>query len=357
MKILITITNLQKGGAERVVSRLSLEWAKTHQVTVAVFDGSRTSYPIGGELCDLKTPYYPTSHPAKKIWSWLVRPFRLAGLIRREKPDYIIGFLEEANMPLIIAALLTGNLARTQVSIRDSVDHIHWLKRILMRLLYHLPRRVITVSAQAKRQLMALGIAERRITFIPNAAPDAMSTAARLFRPKSAPRKYILAVGRLHKQKGFDLLLHAYAALPAKTTPPLVILGDGNERASLTRLADSLGLKARVILAGNVAKIAGWYAHAELFVLSSRHEGWPNVILEAMTYGCPVASFACPTGPDEIISHNKNGLLVEPNNVKALSAAIADLLADKRLSSRLASAGKMRAADFALANLAPKWLE
>ena len=76
-----------------------------------------------------------------------------------------------------------------------------------------------------------------------------------------------------------------------------------------------------------------------------------------MAYGCPVVSFACPTGPDEIIQHGKNGLLVKNGDVTALSAAIAGLLADKRLRARLATGGKQRVKDFAIGKIAPKWLE
>ncbi|MCG8621077.1 MAG: glycosyltransferase, partial [Proteobacteria bacterium] len=99
------------------------------------------------------------------------------------------------------------------------------------------------------------------------------------------------------------------------------------------------------------------------FVLSSRYEGWPNVIMEALTYGCPVVSFDCPTGPREIIAPKnnlkdslKNGVLVKNGDIQALTRAMHKLLADPKLRRRLATAGRIRASEFAIDSIAEKWL-
>ena len=351
MKILVVLGIFDHGGAQRVVSHLSMSWAKSHQVTIVLFENHQPIYPFGGEIHYLKTP--TSRNPLVKIWRNVQRVTRLVGLIRRGGFTHLIGLMEFANLPLIVAGLVTGNLNRTIVSVHRSVTHIAWYHRALMRVLYQLPRRVVAVSFVIEQQLIAMGLPKAKITFITNPAPDVPTGP--LLRPTRG-EKYILAVGRLGKRKGFDLLLRAYVALP-NPKPDLVILGEGEERQALTDLAQRLGISQQVHLIGTVPHPENWYAHAELFVLSSRFEGWGMVIVEAMTCGCPVVSFACPTGPDEIIAHGKNGLLVENGNVEGLTKGMAQLLGDAKLSQRLAVAGRKRARDFDVEKIAPLWLK
>jgi glycosyltransferase involved in cell wall biosynthesis len=138
----------------------------------------------------------------------------------------------------------------------------------------------------------------------------------------------------------------------------LVILGDGPERDALQRRAAELGLKDAVLMPGVVKLPEQWLQHAELFVLSSRFEGFPNALLEAMQCGLPVAAFDCPSGPAEIVRHEHTGLLVSAGDVAALAAAIARLAGDEDLSRRL---GREAAADvasrFSLQHIASMWEE
>ena len=362
MKILIVICEFRHGGAQRVVSRLSQEWERQgHSVTIALFDADRPAYIAGGKLHDLKTP--ASRNIIVKFWRTILRVIGLAHLIRHGQYTHLIGFMENANFPLIIASLLSGTLSKTIVSTRISPSHIYRFQRLLLRVLYHLPKKIVVISASAKRQLANMGIPEAKIDFIPNPAPTSQlytgdTAQACVAKPLPRPQfkgKYILAVGRFIKHKGFDLLLIAYTRL-AKTAPPLVILGDGKLLKAITRLAKQLGIGDRVHFMGAVDNPQNWYAHAELFVLSSRWEGWPNVLVEAMAHGCPVVSFACPTGPDEIITHNENGLLVRDGAVEELAHAIDEVLANPSLRQKLGVAGQKRAGDFDIGKIAPLWL-
>ena len=171
MKILIVIPTLQRGGAERVVSRLSQEWAKTHSVTVAVFDTRQQAYAVGGKMHDISAR--ASTSVLMKIFNIPLRVMRLVGLIRREGPDKIIGFTEYANLPLILAGMLTGSLGRVQVSVRRLPSRNSRLMRLLQRLLYRVPPRVVAVSRGVKQDLADMGIAERRLAFIANPSPTA----------------------------------------------------------------------------------------------------------------------------------------------------------------------------------------
>jgi len=160
-------------------------------------------------------------------------------------------------------------------------------------------------------------------------------------------RPYVLAMGRMVPQKGFDVLLKAWAELKLESHD-LLLAGDGDERASLEKLAGDLGLSGRVRFLGRVdrAGAAGLLKSAEMFVLPSRaDEGLPMVCLETMTAGKPIVASRVG-GVPEFVEHEKNGLLVPREDVARLAAAISRLLGDGDLRARLGAAGQVRVADF-----------
>jgi glycosyltransferase involved in cell wall biosynthesis len=137
----------------------------------------------------------------------------------------------------------------------------------------------------------------------------------------------LVAAGRLVKQKGFDLLLDAFQKVSARHPDwQLWIFGSGSRRDSLAAQIDRLGLTGRAHLKGTTGQLDRRLAEASIFVLSSRFEGLPMVLLEAMTAGLPTVAFDCPTGPAEVIEHGTSGLLVPPEDVDALAAGICDLI-------------------------------
>lgn len=136
----------------------------------------------------------------------------------------------------------------------------------------------------------------------------------------------VIAAGRLHHVKGFDDLLRAFARLRMTLPARLIILGEGKERGNLERLVRELQLEDAVQLPGRVGSTAPWMARADLFVLSSRREGLPAVMIEALALGLPIVSTRCPSGPDEILEQGRWGQLVEVGDVAALAQAMADTL-------------------------------
>jgi glycosyltransferase involved in cell wall biosynthesis len=131
----------------------------------------------------------------------------------------------------------------------------------------------------------------------------------------------LVAVGRLVHQKGFDLLLRAFARIaPEHPQWTLTIWGEGDRRRQLEALCTELGLLEQVALPGLTERPGQWLEDAEVFVLSSRFESFGNVITEAMVAGLPVVAFDCPWGPGEILRDGEDGLLVPPEDVGALAA-------------------------------------
>ena len=179
---------------------------------------------------------------------------------------------------------------------------------------------------------------QSRIAVIPNAIalPD---------RPvppgvRRIDRGVVLGVGRLEHQKGFDLLVRAFArATRLQGGWKLVIAGEGSQRATLRTLADSCGVADRVHLIGRQDDIWPTYAAADVFALPSRFEGFPNALLEAMAAGLPAVAADCPTGPREIIRDEHEGLLVPAEDVEALTRALSRLVGDADLRRRRGAAG------------------
>lgn len=144
----------------------------------------------------------------------------------------------------------------------------------------------------------------------------------------------LLAVGRLTRQKGFDLLIDAASAI--RNLPwHLTILGEGPDLERLLNRARDHGLEDRIAFPGFVLNPYPWFAEADLFVLSSRWEGFGHVIVEAMASGVPVLSTACPSGPDEIISDGIDGVLCAPDSTEALASSLRELIGDPELRRRL----------------------
>lgn len=349
VKIIIVINVLSRGGAERVVCRLTRAWAERHDVRIAVFDNARPVFEFGGRIVDLGIPA-PTF--LGKLVRLIIGPFRLARLFRKHRPDRIISFMESANFPTIIGAAMSRHLNRLSVSVRIDPARIPLPYLIFLPLLYRFASRVVTPSAGVRDGLVRLGLPRSRLLVIRNPV-DGHRSRDTLRSP--VPFPFILGAGRLHRQKGFDQLLRSFHRIDARELH-LVILGDGAERDRLSGLAERLGITSRVHLPGASSDVERWFHHARCFVLSSRYEGWPNILMEAMAYGCPVVSFNCRYGPSEIVENGSSGLLVSQNDIDGMCRAITLVLTDTDLRQKLAAGGRSRGKLFSIDRIAPLWL-
>lgn len=351
-KILVIIPTLHQGGAERVVSRLTQEWCKQHDVTVAVFDNKQQAYTIGGELVDLKCPARPSY--IGKFFNIIIRIYKLKAVIRDENPDYIISFMESASIPTYVATALLGRRDKLIVSIRTNPNVFLNITKLFIVVFYQKTKKIIAVSEGVRQALINIGIKEEKVITIPNLI-DVTTQKSDCFTHWSRYQPYILAVGRLEHQKGFDRLIKTFAILENKKIN-LLILGEGGLRKPLKNLTEELSISNRVYLPGSSTDVINAYHQAELFVLSSRHEGWPNVLMEAMANGCPAISFNCHYGPSEIIKNNINGILVEEGDANQLRYQIDSLLEDPELGKKLAAQAVEDMKQYSTEVIAKKWL-
>ena len=166
----------------------------------------------------------------------------------------------------------------------------------------------------------------------------------------------ILAAGRVTPQKGFDLLLKAFAQVaPDHPDWRLRILGRGDWRVELERIVAERGIGDSVIFDGPSEDLGGEMSRASIYALSSRFEGFPLVLIEAMSKGMAVVAFDCPTGPADVIEDHRNGILVPPKDVDAYAAGLREMMEDEDLRRRCGEAAIETAKEYEMARIGPSW--
>jgi glycosyltransferase involved in cell wall biosynthesis len=214
------------------------------------------------------------------------------------------------------------------------------LYRFLYRWTYPLADRVICNSEYMRKDLLeCFSIRKAKTQVIPNPV-DMVSVGEEIKRgadPYGNGKKNVVSVGRLHYQKGFDLLIRAFErAAQRDFRLHLTLVGDGPERERLKRLTDRVGASERVTFAGHQDNPFPYMHHADLFVSSSRWEGSPNTVLESLACGTPVLAFNCPGGTAEILREGENGWLVQEGDWQGLGRKIAEAIdAKQNLKARL----------------------
>lgn len=325
-KILIVLPFLAGGGAERVITMLigalSREKFALH---LALF--ANRHRPVNQVPDDVTLHLWNYRKASKGI----LRLVRLMGAIR---PDAVLSTLGYVN--LLVMLLRPAFPAKTRFIARESnIPSLHLaqfrmtrLMEVLYRWLYPKFDRIICQSQDMQNDLIsAFGITPEKTSVINNPV-DIDWIGRRLEKeeqesPGLEGRVKLLAVGKLMPQKGFDLLLRAFSLIE-DTRFFLTIIGEGPERENLALLAQDLGIADRIRLAGFTANPYPAMRDADLFILSSRYEGFPNVVLESNACGTPVVAFDCPGGVAEIIRNDFNGWLVKPADIKGLANTIVE---------------------------------
>ena len=348
MRIAFVLAGLGAGGAERVVSLIASRWVEWGwQVSVIAFDAPQDpvfhAFAPGVEFIRLAIP-------SSGLGAVIGRAQQLRAALNRLSPDVTISFLTKINALTLLATLGTG--LRVIVSERNNarLQAVNPAWKIALALLYRRARQIV-IQTEASRA--ALPAPDRlRATTIPN---PVLTPVATIPAPADPP-PIITAVGRLTHQKGFDRLIDAFARI-AQRHPAwrLVIWGEGPARAKLVAHAASLGLAERIAFPGLSPAPGDWVHQSGLFVLSSRFEGFPNVLAEAMAAGLPAIAFDCDYGPAEMITHGEDGLLVPQNSVAGLSRAIDALLSAPEQRRALGMAARRSITKFAMDPIIERW--
>ena len=335
LRLTLIISSLGVGGAQRVLTTLANAWAgQGWQVTVLTLDdGSMPPFfPLAPSIHHQALGLYKVSgNWWRRITNNLSRLRILRHSVRDSAPQVVLSYSDRTNVLVLCALLLTSYPVVVAEHTAVGVASIGRIWSGLRRLLY--PRAAVVVVL-TERALLAFPESMRpRIRVIPN---PVVAGGGPSHREAKEGRKICIALGSLRPEKGFDLLLRAFAVTAGRHPEwDLLILGEGGLRPELEDLGRKLGLAGRFTLAGNVTEPEGYLNRADLFVLPSRLEGFPMALCEAMACGLPVIAADCATGPREIIRPGIDGLLVPPEDVAALERALDALMDDPDRRQRL----------------------
>src|SRR5690606_31930105 len=329
---MIVIHSLSGGGAERVAVEMCDYWLRQGcRVTLVTQSGPDSdAYPVPEGVDRRPLGLAGASHGALGgLLANARRVLALRRLIRKLKPNVVLGMMTTASVLAVAAARRLPCRVIASEHKHPPAQGLSPMWEKLRRWAYRKAHAVVALTA-GTAQWLEQNVPASRVTVIANAVRWPMETAEPVVPPPPREgRKRLLAVGRLHPHKGFDMLLQAFAQLVHHFPNwDLVILGEGEERDSLEMQVATLELEGRVTLPGRVGNLADWYADSDLYVLSSRVEGLSNTLIEAMASGLPVVAFDCEPGPREIIRDGIDGVLVTPvEDPDALAAYLGDLMA------------------------------
>ena len=353
VKVLILLANLAGGGAERTVVRLmeNIDREKFQpKVGILWSEGPFLERVHPDDLLQAHLPKLGCTSYPRLVIDILKAHNRM---LREFQPDVVLSLTVSMNIAAHFALTFYGR-KHTGWILREGNNTLRMLKDDVSNPILAKLRQWITgVTYRGADKILAIsqglgqGLAHNfqvdpsKVQVIYNP----VETQAVERTPAHPPM--ILSVGRLVYQKGFDLLLEAFAQLNHPTAK-LVILGEGKERESLTEKIQQLGLQDRVEMPGFCNDVSQYFRKATAFVLSSRWEGFGCVVIEAMACGLPVVVTNCDYGPPEIVSHEVNGLVVEHSSAEALTQGVERIINDEELAQHLGEAAVQRAEEFSV---------
>ncbi len=366
-KVLVLIDSLGGGGAQRVAAWLCRGLAKDgYAVTLATLHAEVPDFfDPGPEVARVRLGRRASSSVADKASINFGRVRALRTLLRRDRPEVVVAMMTACSVLALIAS--RGLSTRTIVSERNfpGAKRLSPAWSIPRRFLYRFADAHVAQTREGA-QWITRNARARNVHVIPNT----VNWPIPVREPVRAPakwvgleRQYVLAVGTKIEQKGFDILIDAFSRVAGENPEwDLVILGieEGGEGRdghgdSLRRRAHERGMSGRLVLPGVAGNVSDWYERAGIFALSSRYEGFPNVLLEAMAAGCACVAFDCDTGPRDVVVHGVNGILLPPADESSLAAAMHQLMSDRALRARLAAKARGVVKTFSEDSIMSKW--
>lgn len=351
MKILFYIGNLRKGGAERVVATLSNKLVEKNEVIIITTTDEKVEYSLDKsiKLFSLKN-FDGNKNPLVKNIIYLKR---LKDYIKEIDPDIILGFLPEPSYRLLILK----PFIKSPVIISDrndpKIEYASLKSRTIMKFLYKRADGFVFQIDEA-RDYFCKKIQDKSIV-IANPVDD------RFLKTKYVGYKSteFINVGRLNEQKNQILLIESFKDVIKKyPNYKLLIYGEGSLKNELSMYIKDNKLNNNVKLCGNVDDIENILKDKKGFILSSKYEGMPNALMEAMAVGVPCISTDCPCGgPRELIKNNINGLLVKSNDKNELVSAMYKIIENDKMCKKIAMSAKKNMNNYSCDKIVSKWFE
>lgn len=345
MKIMMVITGMQSGGAERVMAILCNELSKRNQINLVVLKSKKSDYVLSE-----KVNVFAGNIINKNVIKAIEVVKEQIDLI---KPDIVLSFMNKSNIITLMAMEKTRHKAPVVVAERANPYNATLPIKIIRKILYHKANGCVFQTKQAQEYYKS--ILKCNSVVIKNPLnPD--------FKVKTfegSREKKIVCVGRLSKEKNQQLLINAFSKICKKYPEYIVeIYGEGPLRNKLQKHIEKLDLSEKVFLKGRKDNIQEYINNAEIFVLPSNSEGMPNALLEAMTLGIACIATDCPIGgPAVIIENEKNGILLPMNDIDKMADTIEKLIINKKLAETLRENAKQIAIDYEATKVCKEWEE
>lgn len=353
-KVMFVISVLKSGGAARVASNLANHFAKQNDVQVSILSHVFGSGYGLDEKIDWQAIYLPEeirTSVINKMWRRLVYWPRFFSMVSKAQPDTVVVFLRGMNWRLIFICRLLGIRVIATEHTNHSAEKglFSWIER---NWVYRLADALVVLTEFDRIHYSKF---LKNVYLIQNSSsfPATSGTKVR--------DKTVLAVGDLDRWfiKGFDTLVDVFSQLAWRFPDwTLRIVGPGERgRQYLLELAASRNISDRIHLPGFSSSIDVYMSNSEVFALSSRHEGFSLVLLEAMSKGCACISFDCPAGPGDLLRGGEVGLLIPDQDVNAFRAALEGMLSSHQLRKDLSNRAVAAAQAYGIEPIAGRWRE
>jgi glycosyltransferase involved in cell wall biosynthesis len=356
MRVLCMVPTMSgPGGAERIMSYLVAYLADRHDVTLLTLDrpDAPSFYPVPDSVRQVGVDKLD-GRGIGRLVRVLSRPLRIRREMRAFDPDVVVSFMDTMNVTALISCVGLGVPVVVSERNDPAQNRIGRLKEKLRDRIYPLARCVVMQTNRAARHFPP-GL-QPKLKVIPNPVPSSLRRA----EPDQANaegRWRVIAVGRLERQKGFDLLIESFGRI-AHQRPEwdLVIFGEGPERTELEGSVVRLDLGGRVQLPGIVTDLSAELAASHLMGFSSRYEGFPNALAEGLAVGLPAVGYLGVSGVEDLIVDGQTGLLVNiEDGADALGGALAALMSNAPLRRRLGEAARDHVTQWAPSHVFALW--
>jgi glycosyltransferase involved in cell wall biosynthesis len=359
MKLMIYLSSMKLGGAERVAATLANYWvANGVEVTVLTLSSDPDFYELDPRI--IRESLGMQSDSPNFLIALSKNYSRIQALrshLKMAKPDFVLALMTSSIVYLGLASIGLGIKTIGAEHTYPANPSIGQFWNFIRKHTFRFVDAIVALTSEGEEWLRSYTSSKKVVT-IPNPAVWPLPTYSPFLAPPPKQGYVLLTVGRLVIEKGFDMLIDAFAKVAQKHPDwKLIIVGEGEERNALESKIQAYGLENQILLPGRAGNVGDWYQHADLFVMSSRVEGFPNVLVEAMSFGLTAVSFDCNTGPRDIIINETNGLLVKADDTNELANALDRVMADQDLRNHMSKNAVLVKDKFSIEKITSKWEE
>lgn len=363
MRLVLIISSLGIGGAERVLVTLAGAWVRQgHAVRIITFQAKPAELPFPIDDA-VQVEFLNCAVSFRRPLAAFVKLPLLLSKLRKamlaSHAERAISFMDQTNLITIIALAGTGihlTVAERCDPLRSSLMDLP-LPRLVLRAVHRIREKLysratrVVIQTDRARERFASPLRERAVVI-----PNPVSTPKTVLSDYTKP--VVVALGRLVRQKRFDVLISAFATLKDEFPDwQLIVFGNGPQRQALQKQIDDANVGDRILLPGAVKDPSEAFNHGSIFVLSSESEGFPGALCEAMAHGLPAISTDCEFGPAEIVTDEMDGILVPINDPQLLAHALTRLIKSPELRLALGANAKRISARLDLDTIAKLWIE